>query len=65
MEADPSYARDMVTAAELGTELGVDEADVRVLLEEFAPPPRPDAVPDEIAAEVRAVLDPNGERTRV
>ena len=48
----------MVTAAQLAADLGVGEAEVLVVLDDYAPPPSPEAIPDCIAADVRLILDP-------
>ncbi len=51
----------MATTQDLAADLGVDEGDVRVLLRqlgEHAP-----EMPDDLAAFLRRLLDPHGERT--
>jgi hypothetical protein len=47
--------------ADLAADLGVDEGDVAVLLEQLDEPA--DELPDELAAFLRELLDPHGERT--
>jgi len=51
----------MTTTADLAVDLGVDEGDVRVLLRQLGEQ-TPD-MPDELAAFLRELLDPRGERT--
>ena len=48
----------MVTAAQLAADLGVGEAEVLVVLDDYASPPSPEAIPDCITADVRLILDP-------
>jgi hypothetical protein len=49
------------TAAGLAAELGMDEGDVVVLLDQLGEPIR--ALPDELAGFLREMLDPHGERS--
>jgi hypothetical protein len=51
----------MITAARLAAQLGVSEGDIVVLLEDLGTPA--DAIPDDIADDIRLVLDPFGVRT--
>ena len=51
----------MGSTADLAADLGVDDGDVRVLLRQLGEQ-TPD-VPDELAAFLRELLDPHGERT--
>ena len=49
-------------ATDLAADLGIDEGDVGVLLEQLDERD-PQRLPDELAAFLRRMLDPNGERT--
>lgn len=52
----------MILAEDLAADLGVDPGDVRAVVESIVDL-HDEGIPDEIAAEVRAILDPHGERT--
>ncbi len=51
----------MASTEDLAADLGLDEGDVRVLLRQLGEQ-TPD-MPDELAAFLRQLFDPNGERT--
>jgi hypothetical protein len=52
---------DMTTTVDLAADLGVDAGDVDILLDQLDEPALD--LPDELAAFLRDVLDPHGERT--
>jgi hypothetical protein len=54
----------MITLASLAEELAVDQGDIAVLAAGLLDGPLTPEVPDDVAADIRAQLDPHGERTR-